>query len=200
MAGKLRRLEEKTYPPGAGAPMSERRGEELLVIVAEGELSYADAGGRSEVLRSGRAIGISCGSGISFALFNQNAKPAKVIEAAFSPRFPGGSPSVEIHSKASFQKNYLRLVATGGAKHSGAKRFLKLNSDASVLMGELTPARVMDYAPSFGSARLLVLDGKIEAGGKAAMERGDSATFAGPAPTRLRCVRPARFVIADSSC
>jgi redox-sensitive bicupin YhaK (pirin superfamily) len=185
----LRLLDELVLAPGEGAPVSERRDEELVIVAVEGEVSFTDSAGDVRAIPAGRALLVSAGKGLAFSIFNQSSHPARFVRAVFRPKFSGGKPAVETNKKASFQKNFLRKVAGNSGKA------LRINCDASLSIAELTAGRILDFQSNGGT--VYVLDGKVEAAGKQ-LERRERLTFS-KGPVRLRCIRPAKLVIVNDS-
>lgn len=139
--GRLRVLNEDHIVPGAGFPVHDHAGMDILTYVLSGHLRHQDNLGHTAEIAAGEVQLMSAGTGITHAEMNASQTDrAHLLQIWLIPDDPGGAPTYHQHAlPADAGRHGLTRIA-GGPPGPG---ILPLRSDTTVwlarpAMGETT--------------------------------------------------------------
>ncbi len=139
----LRVMNEDRIAAGMGFGTHPHHDMEIVTYVLDGALEHKDSMGNGEVLRPGEFQRMSAGTGITHSEFNpSDSQPVHLYQIWLFPERKGIEPSYEQKAfSAEGRRNGMQLVAS----RSGEAGSLKIHTDASVYLADLTPGSSLDF-------------------------------------------------------
>ena len=151
--GLLRVLNDDIIEPGTGFPTHHHDNMEIVTIVLSGALEHKDSTGGEGVIKSGEVQRMSAGRGIYHSEANPFKEPVHLLQIW-----------VETASEVapSYEQKPVKIPTNTLAEVVGGKG-LKINQDASFLLGKLEEGKEVEHAVR-GGAYVFVISGKIQIG------------------------------------
>lgn len=139
----LRVMNEDRIAAGMGFGTHPHHDMEIVTYVLEGALEHKDSMGNGEVLRPVEFQRMSAGTGITHSEFNpSDSHPVHLYQIWLFPERKGIEPSYEQKAfSADARRNVMQLVAS----RSGEAGSLKIHTDASVYLADLTPGTSLEF-------------------------------------------------------
>jgi len=191
----LRVINEDRVAPGGGFGMHGHRDMEIVTCVLSGALEHKDSLGHGEVLRPGEMQHMSAGRGIRHSEFNPSeSEPVHLYQIWLLPRASGLTPS---YSQKAFapdaRKGKWQLVASP----DGAEGSLKIETDARIMLANLTASRSLDFtfAPNH-YGWLQVLRGSVSLN-DTELHAGDAVAISDESLLKLTAQNPAEVMLFD---
>jgi redox-sensitive bicupin YhaK (pirin superfamily) len=193
--GPLVVLNDDIVQPGTGFGLHPHKNAEIVTYVLEGELEHTDSTGKREVIGAGGIGRMSAGKGVVHSEYNHSAESVvRFLQIWLLPKTSGTAPSHEQLNLTKAQRtNVLLSVASDRRDNGGAL----MNSDATVYISHLEPARELTHEFRAGrGGYIFIADGALSVNG-ARLNKGDAATLTQEDCVTIRAERDSEFVFFD---
>jgi redox-sensitive bicupin YhaK (pirin superfamily) len=204
--GPLRALNEDLIQPGTGFDMHPHRDLDIFILPLTGVVEHRDSLGNHAHVRPGQVQKMHAGSGIQHSQMNASTSSLDHhLQIWLTPRFVGGTPSVETRSFDLFGRpgGWCPVISSDGRDGSFA-----IDRDCLMATTRVLPGEPATWRPRSGSMLYLhAIDGSAEARvGEARtleLEAGDALAIACTSAQALRVYsleQSSRFLIFEFAC
>lgn len=194
--GALRAWSEATIAPGAGLPPALHTDVEIVTCVREGALTHEDDLGNHGRSRAGDVQVMSAGSGLTYAEFNADSRPARLLQLWLQPDRRGYPPSWGRKSFPGVCKGRFVTLASG---IGGDEDALPIRSDARVLAVALAAGQhaVYRFAPGSRRGWLLASRGGLAVNGLR-LHPGEAAAITHEMEIDVAALEDAEGILVDT--
>ena len=194
--GPLRVFNDYTLAGRTALPLHPHSEVEIVTIVLDGILTYADAQDNLRDLRAGQVLRLTAGTGTQHAEANRGAAPAHALELWFQPAQPNLQPSQE-QKMLDFQAYANEWIPLVSGRGDGGEAAVFLNCDATVWWANLRPGAALTYAAADERQLLLyAVEGALTLNGQP-LQAGDHAQLNGETHLALSSPAGAAVLLVD---
>lgn len=194
--GALRVLNDDTVKGGMGFGSHPHDNMEIVSIPLSGALEHKDNTGRHKIINQHDVQIMSAGSGIQHSEFNASkTEPVKFLQIWLFPRQKDIAPRYDQKTfDPEGRNNQLQTVVSPEENDAT----LWINQDAWFSLGKFEKDRTISYTPKLegNGAYLLVLKGKVEAGGEV-LENRDALGVSAYGSLDIKVLEDAEFLLMD---
>lgn len=195
--GALRAWRDETIAPGAGSAAVTQTDVEIITCVREGVLTHEDDLGNRGRARAGDVQVMSAGSGLTYAEFNMESEPARVLRVWIEPDQRGSLPSWGRKSFPCAEGGGGFVTLASGI--GGDDDALPIRGDARVLAVALKAGETATYRFAQGARRgfLVASKGRLNVN-DVRIEPGTGAAIRNETDVRVTALDDAEALLIDT--